>query len=183
MPFTSYALFKGIRAHRIDSPSAVRQAETGRPNACNLCHVDRTLGWTAQQLQGWYGQAPLPPGSVRELDTALTSVVAGNAAERAVVAFALGRPEARQATGGRSQAALLALLLDDPYSAVRLVAHRALREQPGFESFDYDFLAPPDELRAAALRARELAAEGAPDQAIVAALRARRDETPITLAE
>ena len=28
---------------------------TGRPNACNLCHLDKTLGWTAQYLEQWYG--------------------------------------------------------------------------------------------------------------------------------
>ena len=29
----------------------------GRPNACNLCHLDRTLGWTEQHLVRWYGHA------------------------------------------------------------------------------------------------------------------------------
>ncbi|HVJ13785.1 MAG TPA: multiheme c-type cytochrome [Polyangiaceae bacterium] len=183
MPFTSYALFKGIRAHRIDSPSAARQAETGRPNACNLCHVDRTLGWTAQYLERWFGQQPLPAGTGGEQSAVLTALVAGNAAERALAAHALGRPEARRAAGNRSHAAELALLLDDPYSAVRVVAHRALLEQPGFSHFDYDFLAAPDERRAAVARARELAKGATLDQATIAELRARRDETPITLAE
>ena len=34
------------------------ELETGRPNACNLCHLDRTLAWTAKHLEGWYGFAP-----------------------------------------------------------------------------------------------------------------------------
>lgn len=51
MPHTSYALFKGIRSHRIDSPSAANEVRTGRPNACNLCHLDRTLEWTADKLE------------------------------------------------------------------------------------------------------------------------------------
>jgi hypothetical protein len=108
---------------------------------------------------------------------------AGNAAERALAAYALGRPEARQAAGNGFQAAALALTLDDPYSAVRLVAYRALLEQPGFSGFSYDFLAPPAERSATAVRAFERAGKGSLDQARIGALRARRDETPITLAE
>jgi predicted CXXCH cytochrome family protein len=63
MPFTSYALFTAIRSHRIDSPSARRTAEYGRPNACNLCHVDRTLAWTDETLRKWYGENATGAGS------------------------------------------------------------------------------------------------------------------------
>jgi hypothetical protein len=57
MPHTSYGLLKAIRSHQIDSPSVQASLETGRPNACNLCHLDKSLGWTADQLQTWYGVA------------------------------------------------------------------------------------------------------------------------------
>jgi hypothetical protein len=185
MPFTSYALFKGIRSHRIDSPSAVRQLETGKPNACNLCHVDRTLSWTGAHLERWFAQPPVPPGAGGNDSALLTSLIAGNAAERALSAYALGRPEARQAAGDRFAAPLLAELLDDPYSAVRLVAYRALRKQPGFADFQYDFLAPPEQRRVSLAYALPLARAlaGRLDQARIAELRARRDQTPITLAE
>jgi len=182
MPFTSYALFKGIRSHRIDSPSALGQVQTGKPNACNLCHVDRTLGWTAEHLERWFGHPPLVPEKRGEVSAVLTSLIAGNAAERALAAYALGRPEARQAAGGRLEVAPLALLLDDPYSAVRLVAYRALLAQPGLAGLSYDFLAPPAQRAAAVQRALELTG-GSLDQATLAELRARRDESPITLAE
>ena len=56
MPHTSFGLLKAIRSHRIDSPSARMTAEHARPNACNLCHADQTLQWTADHLQQWYGQ-------------------------------------------------------------------------------------------------------------------------------
>jgi hypothetical protein len=155
MPHTSYALFKAIRAHRVDSPSALRHAETGRPNACNLCHVDRSLAWTAQYLERWFGQARLPSSEPAQASAMLTAAIAGNAAERAVAAYALGRPEALKAGRPGFGSAALALLLDDPYSAVRLVAYRAaeLAKSPGL------------------------------NQASIDALRARRDESPITIAE
>ena len=47
MPYTSYGLLKALRSHRIDVPSANATVAAGRPNACNLCHLDKSLGWTA----------------------------------------------------------------------------------------------------------------------------------------
>src|SRR4029453_3531650 len=43
MPFTTYGLLKTVRTHQISSPSVKATLETGRPNACNLCHLDKTL--------------------------------------------------------------------------------------------------------------------------------------------
>jgi predicted CXXCH cytochrome family protein len=196
MPFTSYALFKGIRSHRIDSPRIVADPAERKPNACNLCHTDRTLAWTAGHLARWYGE---PEPELQPLDRAQSATLhdlhAGDAARRVISAYALGRPEARRASGAGFQAAHLALLLDDPYSAVRLVAHRALREQPGFADFDYDFLAPSERRAQAASRALGLAPPGPPDAALllgadgkldtrrVGELRAIRDDRPITIAE
>ena len=51
MPFTTYGLLKTIRSHQISSPSVQSTLATGRPNACNLCHLDKTLAWTAQYLE------------------------------------------------------------------------------------------------------------------------------------
>ena len=55
MPYTTYGLLKSIRSHWIDSPSVAASVETGRPNACNQCHLDRTLAWTGEALAEWYG--------------------------------------------------------------------------------------------------------------------------------
>jgi Cytochrome c554 and c-prime len=66
MPFTSYALFTAIRSHRIDIPSASATATNGRPNACNLCHLDRSLGWTARTLDAWYGARAEPSASTSD---------------------------------------------------------------------------------------------------------------------
>jgi len=55
MPYTSYGLMKVVRSHTITSPSAASSLDTGRPNACNQCHLDQTLQWTAEYLNTWYG--------------------------------------------------------------------------------------------------------------------------------
>ncbi|HEV8245615.1 MAG TPA: hypothetical protein VGP93_07595, partial [Polyangiaceae bacterium] len=128
----------------------------------------------------------------------LQLLYAGDAAERAVAAYALGRPESSRASGAGYQAPHLAALLDDPYSALRLVAYRALRVQPGFADFAYDFLAPPELRRDSVSRALEIARQhaphsaegrlllspdGTPEPSTIAELRAARDDRPITIAE
>ena len=54
MPHTTYGLLSGIRSHQIDSPSVETKLKTGRPNACNLCHLDQTLEWSSRHLTKWY---------------------------------------------------------------------------------------------------------------------------------
>jgi hypothetical protein len=208
MPFISYALYTAIRSHRIDNPSALTTATTGRPNACNLCHLDRTLAWTAENLHAWYGQpapqnapgfdaaagAGLDSGTAR----AVEELLAGDAATRVVVAAAFGREEALAASGADWEARLLVELLDDPYAAVRNVAASSLRTYRGFADFHYDFVAPPDARRAARAAALKRAtssparlsesallldSRGLRDEARISELLKARDQHPITISE
>ena len=55
MPHTTYGLLKAIRSHQVSSPSVSASVQTGRPNACNQCHLDKSLGWTQEHLAEWYG--------------------------------------------------------------------------------------------------------------------------------
>ncbi len=127
MPKTSYALLSAVRSHRIESPKAV---DTGKPNACNLCHLDRSLAWTFARLAEWFGHgapaAPSTPSAVAEDPEGARYALAGNAAVRVLVADALGSADAEAAhvpAAFRSQ--LLGVLADDPYAAVRFVAGRS----------------------------------------------------------
>lgn len=186
MPKTSYALYSAVRSHRIESPSAESTLRTGKPNACNLCHLDRSLAWTARWLSAWYGapEVRVPDARARTSE-GLYGGLAGDAAVRVLVADALGSPEAARAGGTRSQAPVLAELLDDPYAAVRFVAARSLRGLPGYGDLAVDFLAPP-EARARARRdvlARFRERGGELDVAVVDALLAARDSRAITIAE
>lgn len=141
MPFTSYAVFTAMRSHRIDSPSAEVSLRTGRPNACNLCHLDETLSWTAQHLTNWYSQPPL--NSPTQADTTAASLewlLRGDAAQRAVTAWNMGWDAAHEASGDAWPAPFLAFLLNDPYSVVRYLAYHALQNLPGFNDFKYDFV-------------------------------------------
>ena len=154
MPYQNYGILKGIRTHTIKSPNVQESVETGRPNACNQCHLDMTLAWAAERLETWYGIEP----PVLDEDQTLVSasvlwLLRGNAGQRALAAWSLGWPEARDASGLDWMAPLLIQLLNDPYHAVRLIAHRSISDLPGFENFQYEFLAPSK----ARMRAQEQA--------------------------
>lgn len=128
MPHTTYGVLKAIRSHQISSPRVAEELTTGRPNACNLCHVDKTLGWTAESLTRWYGQpAVTVPREWETLPHIPRLAVAGDAGQRALAAWHLGWSPALAAAGNRWALLVLPKVLDDPYAAVRCVAERALR--------------------------------------------------------
>ena len=154
MPYTTYGLMQALRHHLIDSPTVASSIETGRGNACNLCHMDRSLGWAAQRLREWYGQ-PKPELTEDQQSTsaAVLWILAGDAGQRALLAWHMGWEPAVQASGADWIGLYLGHLLADPYSAVRYIAHRSLRQRQGFQNFDYDFIANTEELADASRRA------------------------------
>lgn len=153
MPYTTYGLLKTIRSHTISSPSVKESVEAGRPNACNLCHLNRTLGWTASTLEAWYGLSS-PPLATDEQSVAasLLWLLKGDAGQRAIVSQAMAWPPAQAASGTGWMAPHLARLLDDPYDAVRLGAARSLRALPGFSTMAVDVTAPAPARRQAQLQ-------------------------------
>jgi hypothetical protein len=153
MPFTTYGLLKAIRSHTISSPSVAETTTVGRPNACNLCHLDKTLAWTNRALRDWYGVDEVPLGDEeRSTAASLLQLLRGDASQRAIVAAAMGWPPAQQASGTDWMAPHLAQLLDDPYDAVRYVGARSLTTLPGFAGFSYELFAPPADRRQAQLK-------------------------------
>ncbi|MFP6769539.1 MAG: hypothetical protein VB859_15290, partial [Planctomycetaceae bacterium] len=140
MPHTSYALFKAIRTHQIINPQVKPTGPDSRPNACNLCHLDRTLAWTAKHLTRWYDQPEVQlPKPDRDVSAALRWLLAGDAAQRVITAWHFGWQPAREASGTDWILPRLAHVLDDPYPAVRFVGWQSLKSLPGLATFSYDF--------------------------------------------
>ncbi|MSR60081.1 MAG: C cytochrome precursor [Planctomycetaceae bacterium] len=213
MPHTTYGLLKAIRSHTIDIPSAAASAKVGRPNACNLCHLDQTLAWTARHLEQWYSiAAPVLDEDQTNISAAVLWALQGDAGKRSLAAWHLGWEPAVEISGNHWQAPFLAALLDDPYLAVRFIARRSLRKSPGFEDFQFDFLGPVAQVDAAfgqalqvwrdslstqnlsrphgrapaPLRFTErvlLSPDGTLDQTIFDRLKSERDDNPVSLAE
>lgn len=169
MPRTTYGLLGAIRSHTITSPSAEATLTTGRPLACNLCHLDQTLGWAAVALERDFDLA-CPP-ELCAIDCSESSVaagqpgcvpavaewlLAGDAGQRALAAWHLGWGPARAVADVPWAEVLLDGLVEgDPYPAVRLVAERARRA-----------LGP-----------------AGPEPAWATAVRSRRDDREVRLAE
>jgi hypothetical protein len=153
MPYTTYGLLKTMRSHTVTSPSATESIEVGRPNACNLCHLDKTLGWTSEALERMYGLKTVAlPEAESSVAASLLWMLRGDAGQRAIAAQAMGWAAAQQASGTEWMPPHLATLLDDPYDAVRFIAERSLRSLPGFGTLQYDFVAPQKERYQAQLR-------------------------------
>ena len=55
VPPTAYGLLKAAHSHTIEIPSVAAGLASGRPNGCNMCHLDQSLDWTSRHLEDWYG--------------------------------------------------------------------------------------------------------------------------------
>ena len=141
LPYTTYGLLKSIRSHRVTSPSVATEVETGRPNACNACHLDQSLAWTQARLERDFGVAAAQDlGPYPEVASGPRWIATGDAGVRALAAWYLGWQPAIEASGMDWGTPYLAELLTDRYAAVRLIAVRSLRRQPEADEFSGDLV-------------------------------------------
>src|SRR5262249_19659675 len=141
MPYTTYGLLRSLRSHQVSSPSVKATTETGRPNACNLCHLDKSLAWTDERLAAWYRTSPTPLDvDQRSIAAAILWMTKGDAGQRALVAWSMGWRPAQEASGVGWMPPFLAGLLDDPYDAVRFIAGKSLHTLPSNAPIAYDFM-------------------------------------------
>lgn len=199
MPYTTYGLLKGIRSHQVSSPSVQASLATGRPNACNQCHLDRTLAWAAEKLERWYGIAPPAlDEEQRSIAASILWALEGDAGQRVLMAWSMGWDAARKASGIQWMTPFLTVLVQDAYPAVRYIAHRSLARQPEAAGLcGWDPLALPGEqfahtqpiLRAWGARTRAgspatlIAASGEVDLAALQRLLSKRNERSVVLNE
>ena len=140
MPRTIYGLLKATRSHQISSPTVRESTEHGRPNACNLCHLDQPLAWTAAKLSDWYGQKiPALDADDRTIAAGAKWILKGDAGQRALIALNMGWAPAQKAAGTDWLYPYLIFELNDPYAAVRFGAWKSLQTLPGFERHAFDY--------------------------------------------
>ena len=203
MAHTTFGLLKAMRTHKVDAPSLEASVATGRPHACNLCHLDRSLQWTADYLERWYGK-PIEVDLTepqRFVPAALHDALAGDAGQRALAAWAMGWPPAMAILSAESgwTAEVLLGLLADPYDAVRYVAFESLRRQASFGDLglaDYDYVASREKRRgmirllrdrlqvtAPSMRAADMVRSKRDPETFLIELSARRDDRVVSLDE
>jgi predicted CXXCH cytochrome family protein len=206
MPRLVYGLV-GIRiSHRIEVPDPARQQADVRPDACTLCHLDRSQPWAAEQTARLWGDGTVVGGAGGDGSVATPTadpgplqawagsrLFGGDPIERATAAAALGALDAPAGLSFEVRAGLLLeAMAGDPYPALRTIAWRSLqalarttRPEGGLSDAAFE----PAELSAlergrkvAALRA---ALPGAvqPDPAALAALRERASQHAIFIGE
>jgi hypothetical protein len=142
MPYTTWGLLRAIRSHTVDSPDVATSVSTGRPNACNQCHLDRTLEWTAGKLQQWYGiQPPDLSEDERTIAASVLWTLSGDPAQRALMAWSMGWEPARRVSDTQWMVPYLCVLLQDRYDAVRYRAQRSLRLYPEYRATVADSVA------------------------------------------
>jgi predicted CXXCH cytochrome family protein len=204
MPHLVYSLLSTHRSHRIEIPDVEVSRQTGKPHACNLCHLDKSLGWTQTHLAGWSDRQRrrMQRLSTEEesISAALLLLMRSDARSRVMIAGAFANPAAQRASGTDWYGMFLTRFLEhERYPAVRYLAHRALRTAYGENAAaTYDYLAAPaqrlGQLRA--LRTRfdaapldrprpglPLTAQGLPDEATLRRLLDQRHDPDVTINE
>ncbi len=148
MPHTTYGLLRAIRSHQISNPNVRESTELGRPNACNLCHLDQPLAWTASKLAEWYDQK-VPPltADQQQFSAAVQWLLKGDAEQRLLIAWAMGWAPAQKASGREWFYPYLAFELNDPYAAVRFASWKSLQTLPGFSGYAFDYTVTDDALQ------------------------------------
>jgi hypothetical protein len=199
MPHVVYSLLTTHRSHRIQVPRIEDSVGTGKPHACNLCHLDKSLGWTRDELAKWSGAAQRVTLTQDEekVSSAVLMLATGDARSRALVAGAFANPAARQASGADWFAPFLTrFMAEERYPIVRYLAHRGLRAAHGPAADGYDYMASPadraaqlDSLRARldATISRSLPhlplSHGRPDDAALRRLLGQRHDPDLTINE
>ena len=138
MPRINEGMQDVVRTHAIFSPTKPEMIEANHPNACNLCHVDRTIDWTLDHLQGWYGvtyaedrlAAAYP---YRERPAVVGWLKSHNEAVRLVATGALARSDDNSALPE------LIDVLDDPYLLNRQFAQISLEEKLDIRLLDFGY--------------------------------------------
>ena len=136
MPARTYMIVHPRRDHVLRAPRPDLSVKLGTPNACNLCHTDRSARWAADAVARWSGQRPPGPhwaeaiaagrAGARDAEPRLVALVADAAQPGIVRATALDllRPYAASALP------TMAAAMTDPDPVVRSAAVMGLDRLP-----------------------------------------------------
>lgn len=155
MPRLAMGIDRYVRSHRISSPTNRAMLAAAAPNACNLCHLDRSITWTLAELRARHDvRIAFDPIAYDDPDGAVGATWLASAEPdlRVMAAMAYARGPL-----GRYALPELLTLLDDPLPYVRAWATFAVEDVLGrkLRDAEYDPRAPREvrQRQIAALRA------------------------------
>lgn len=145
MPRQTLGLDELVRTHRIAAPVEQTMVDAGSANACNLCHLDKSMRWTVLELErGWGRQLSLPaqgrPATSIDLPVGEVWLTAPEATLRLLAAQSYARSPL-----GPSKLRDLLVALNDPEPINRVFALKAVERVRGkpLARDDYELTAPP----------------------------------------
>ena len=150
MPKINEGLGDMVRTHTIFNPTNVKMLEANQPNACNMCHVDKSIDWTLQYLAQWYGLSSSEAAGDATAAAYSNAAIDENYPDRAQPA-ALGwlqSPHSATRLVGadvllkaKADWALPRLLhtLDDPYMEIRQFTVQRLRDYFDIDPDEYGY--------------------------------------------
>ena len=149
MPAVVYGVQTIHKTHQIAIPQPLLTAEKGVPNACNQCHLDKSVNWAMQKTREFwpakYSVAPVSKDKQFDTPEGERGLFAGDALTRALMADALSR----RADKHFAAPLLIEAFMNDDYPIVRYFAAN------GLESFGWN-IAKPDYLGTDAARLRQI---------------------------
>ncbi len=140
MPRIVQGVSSFVRSHRISSPTDPAMLDAGAPNACNLCHLDRSIAWTLAELdRGWAVQASATAAD-RDAPVGLTWLGSSASMTRLAAAAAYGRSPL-----GKAALPALVAILDAPVAYDRMWIAFAIEDVLGrrLTADEYDPIASP----------------------------------------
>lgn len=135
MPRVTMGIDRYVRSHRISSPTDRVMIAAAAPNACNLCHLDRSIRWTLDELRSRF-DVRVSPGNLDaygDPDEAVGTVWLASDEPDIRVTAAMAYARVKPLGALRE----LRPLLDDARPYVRTWAMFAVEEVLG-RTFDYD---------------------------------------------
>ena len=164
MPYLTEGLEDVIRTHTIFSPTHAEMIQNNHPNACSLCHTDKSIRWTLKHLNQWYDAGLSEDLSPQSYPNPDQPAVLGYAQHRFQhVRMVAGGALLRD--GGPWTIPHLVDALDDDFLLNRQFAYKGLQQLLKVdlsEQFGYRFYMMPEERIAPLKKIRAWLAEQGP---------------------
>ncbi|MBX7246675.1 MAG: hypothetical protein K1X53_14355 [Candidatus Sumerlaeaceae bacterium] len=128
MPPVVYGVMSWHPTHEIKTPDPVHSAEFKKPDACTVCHTDKSLQWAEARVRDWWpkeGRTTAALAAEFATPEIPRALFAGDAVYRTLAAQRLGLP-APSRRMAKWAVPMLAMALTDEYPNVRRTARNSL---------------------------------------------------------
>ena len=141
MPERTYMVVDPRRDHSIRIPRPDLSLEMNTPNSCNTCHTDKSVEWSVEYVNKWYGKDFFQQSNYAKIFDGVRRNIPGSAEALVYLVGDTSIPEIVRATGlselGRNPTPAAASALQQPlYSSSPLLRYTAASALDFIESKD-----------------------------------------------